>query len=165
MKQLEGRVAQARMIQMSLLPESAPEFGDYDVWGRTEPAEEVGGDLYDFIQVSKRSLGIAIADSAGHGLPAALQARDAIIGLRMGVEERWRITATIEKLNKVVGRSALVSRFISLFYGEIEPNGNFVYCNAGHNPPVVLRDDGYRERKCRGRDPGVVHRHALSAVA
>jgi len=138
--ELEGRVAQARLIQMSLLPESAPEFGDFDVWGRTEPAEEVGGDLYDFIQVSERSLGITVADACGHGLPAALQARDAIIGLRMGVEERMRITATVEKLNRVIGRSALASKFISLFYGELETNGTLVYCNAGHNPPLLMQD-------------------------
>ena len=144
-ERLEDRVAQARSIQMSLLPASPPVFADYDLWGATCPAEEVGGDLYDFIPVSERSLGIAIADSAGHGLPAALQARDAIVGLRMGVEERWRITATIEKLNKVVGRSAAVSRFITLFYCEIEPGGNLVYCNAGHNAPLLLREDTFRE--------------------
>jgi sigma-B regulation protein RsbU (phosphoserine phosphatase) len=134
---LEDRVAEARVIQSSLLPSTVPDFHDFDVWGTTRPAEEVGGDLYDFIQVSERTLGIAIADSSGHGLPAALQARDAIIGLRMGVEERMRLTATIEKLNRVVSHSALLTRFITLFYGEVEPNGNLVYCNAGHPPPLL----------------------------
>lgn len=136
-QRLEDRVAEVREIQLSLLPAAAPQFHDYDIWGASSPAEEVGGDLYDYIAVSDRSLGVAIADSAGHGLPAALQARDAIIGLRMGVEERLRITATIEKLNRVVNRSALATKFISLWYGEIEPNGNLVYCNAGHNPPLL----------------------------
>ncbi len=146
---LAGRVAETKEIQLSLLPKSAPRFHDFDLWGRSEPAEEVGGDLYDYIAVSDRSLGIAIADSSGHGLPAALQARDAIIGLRMGVEERFRITATIEKLNAVISRSALASRFISLFYGEIEPSGNLVYCNAGHVPPL-LWTDGTVQQLTRG---------------
>ena len=146
---LEDRVAEVREIQLSLLPAAPPRFHDYDVWGATRPAEEVGGDLYDYIPVSERSLGLAVADSAGHGLPAALQARDAIIGLRMGVEERLRITATIEKLNRVVSHSALATRFISLFYGELEPNGNLVYCNAGHPPPLLWRD-GEIERLERG---------------
>jgi sigma-B regulation protein RsbU (phosphoserine phosphatase) len=144
-QRLEGRVAEVRAIQLSLLPASPPRFAGYDLWGATSPAEEVGGDLFDFIEVSERSLGLAIADSAGHGLPAALQARDAIIGLRMGVEERLRITATIEKLNRVVGRSGLSSRFISLFYGEVEPNGNLVYCNAGHNPPLLWQQGEFCE--------------------
>ena len=110
------RFAEARAIQLSLLPAAAPVFGDYDIFAASIPAEEVGGDLYDFIRVSQRSLGIAVADASGHGLPAALQARDAIIGLRMGVEENLRISATLEKLNRVVNHSALASKFISLFY-------------------------------------------------
>jgi serine phosphatase RsbU (regulator of sigma subunit) len=144
-QQMADRVAEVRAIQMSLLPRSAPVFEGYEVWGATRPAEEVGGDLYDFIAVSPRVLGIAVADSAGHGLPAALQARDAIIGLRMGVEERLRITATIEKLNKVVSHSALASKFISLFYGEVEKNGNMVYVNAGHAPPLLRAKTGLTE--------------------
>lgn len=146
---LEDRVAEVRQIQLSLLPKSAPRFYDFDVWGRMVAAEEVGGDLFDYVQVSERSLGIAVADSSGHGLPAALQARDAIIGLRMGVEERLRITSTIEKLNRVISHSALASKFISLFYGEIEPNGNLVYCNAGHPPPLLFQN-GKFESLSRG---------------
>lgn len=147
---LKGRVAQAREIQQSLLPHNNPTFGEFDIFSRTVPAEEVGGDLYDFIRISDRVLGIAVADSAGHGLPAALQARDAIIGLRMGMEERLRITATVEKLNKVISHSALSSKFISLFYGELEQNGTLVYCNAGHPSPLLLRAGQFVELPVRG---------------
>jgi serine phosphatase RsbU (regulator of sigma subunit) len=139
------RFAEARAIQLSLLPEAAPTFGDYDIFAASIPAEEVGGDLYDFIRVSNRSLGIAVADASGHGLPAALQARDAIIGLRMGVEENLRISATLEKLNRVVNHSALASKFISLFYAELESAGTIVYCNAGHNAPLIWDGVAFRE--------------------
>ena len=139
------RFAEARAIQLSLLPAAAPAFGDYDIFAASVPAEEVGGDLYDFIRVSQRSLGVAVADASGHGLPAALQARDAIIGLRMGVEENLRISATLEKLNRVVNHSALASKFISLFYMELESAGTIVYCNAGHNPPLLWDGTAFRE--------------------
>jgi serine phosphatase RsbU (regulator of sigma subunit) len=139
------RLAQARAIQLSLLPPASPSFHDYDIFAASIPAEEVGGDLYDFIRVSKRSLGVAVADASGHGLPAALQARDAIIGLRMGVEENLRISATLEKLNRVVSHSALASKFISLFYAELESAGTIVYCNAGHNPPLLWDGAEFRE--------------------
>lgn len=139
------RFAEARAIQLSLLPSAAPAFGDYDIFAASIPAEEVGGDLYDFIRVSQRSLGVAVADASGHGLPAALQARDAIIGLRMGVEENLRISATLEKLNRVVNHSALASKFISLFYAELESAGTVVYCNAGHNPPLLWDGTSFRE--------------------
>jgi serine phosphatase RsbU (regulator of sigma subunit) len=142
-EQLEDRVERTRQIQNSLFPTSAPSFAGYDIWSHCEPAEEVGGDLYDYLGVSDRILGIAVADAAGHGLPAALQARDAIIGLRMGVQENLRVTATIEKLNKVVSHATLASRFISLFYGELELNGTMVYCNAGHNPPYVYQNGAF----------------------
>lgn len=170
---LEATLAQARSIQLSLLPRSTPSFADYEIWAETRPAEEVGGDLYDYLRPTDRTLGFAIADAAGHGLPAALQARDAIVGLRMSVDERWRITATIEKLNRVVGRSATLSRFIALFYAEVDRSGTLVYCNAGHQPPLlynqgtieVLREGGMilgpnpaatYERGYRRMDPGAV---------
>ncbi len=148
-ERLEDRVAEVRAIQMSLLPVAPPAFGEFDLWGATTPAEEVGGDLYDFIEVGPRSVGVVVADASGHGLPAALQARDAIIGLRMGVEEKLRITVALEKLNKVIHRSALSSKFISVFYGELERNGLMVYCNAGHAPPLV-RQNGVFEELGRG---------------
>ena len=144
-EKFEDRLAEARAIQLSLLPATAPTFGDYDLWGASVPAEEVGGDLFDFLRVSQRSLGVAVADASGHGLPAALQARDAIIGLRMGVEENLRISATLEKLNRVVNHSALASKFISLFYCELESAGTLVYCNAGHNPPLLWNGTTFRE--------------------
>ncbi len=142
---LEDRVAEVREIQMSLLPRNAPTFGQFDIAANTVPAEEVGGDLYDFLPLSPRRLGIAIADSSGHGLPAALQARDAIIGLRMGMQEQLRLTATIERLNRVVSHSALASKFISLFYGELESNGTCVYCNAGHTAPILYQNGSFEE--------------------
>ena len=166
---LKDLVAQAREIQLSLLPKVSPSFGDYDVWSNSIPAEEVGGDLYDYLEVSDRILGIAVADSAGHGLPAALQARDAIIGLRMGIEENLRLSATIEKLNRVVSRSTLAARFISLFYAELERDGTMVYSNAGHPPPLVLRDGEFEELKCGGLilgpDPGARYRRGYTTIA
>jgi sigma-B regulation protein RsbU (phosphoserine phosphatase) len=124
---------------MSVLPPAAPEFWGFDVAGKTIPAEAVGGDLFDYIRISDRILGIAVADSAGHGLPAALQARDVIIGLRMGLEEDLKIIRTLEKLNRVIHNSNLATKFVSVFYGELERNGNFVYCNAGHPPPLLFQ--------------------------
>ncbi|MBI4161526.1 MAG: PP2C family protein-serine/threonine phosphatase [Acidobacteria bacterium] len=140
-QELVDQILQARDIQMSLLPSAPPRFWAYDVAGRSIPAEAVGGDLFDYIPISDRILGIAIADSSGHGLPAALQARDVIIGLRMGLEEDLKIIRTVEKLNRVIHNSNLATKFISLFYAELERNGNFTYCNAGH-PPALLHQDG-----------------------
>ncbi|HUD71019.1 MAG TPA: PP2C family protein-serine/threonine phosphatase [Dongiaceae bacterium] len=143
-------MAEAGRIQMSLLPKGAPSFHGYDLWGRSVMAEAVGGDLYDFLPLSNRILGLAVADSSGHGLPAALQARDVIIGLRMGLSENLKIVSIIEKLNRVINRSTLSTRFISLFYAELERNGNFIYCNAGHPPALYLHDGTFEELRYGG---------------
>jgi phosphoserine phosphatase RsbU/P len=139
---LESIVLQSQEIQLSLLPEKDPVFEGFDISGRSIPAEIVGGDVFDFIWVTPRILGIAVGDATGHGLPAALQARDALIGLRMGIHEDQKIVKVFEKLNKVIHRSRLTSRYVSLFYMELETSGQIVYLNAGHVYPFH-----YRKRK------------------
>ena len=87
------------------------------------PARVVGGDLYDFLPLDADTLAVTIADAAGHGLPAALQARDVVTGLRIGVERDLKIPRTVEKLNRVIHRSGLVSRFVSLVFGTSSRTG------------------------------------------
>jgi sigma-B regulation protein RsbU (phosphoserine phosphatase) len=144
-QRLYNIMEETRLIQMSILPKASPVFPPFDVHGRAVPAESVSGDLFDFIPVSDRILGLAVADSSGHGLPAALQVRDVITGLRMGIAENLKIVSTIEKLNRVINRSTLATRFASLFYGELEKNGNFIYCNAGHPPGLLWHAGTFRE--------------------
>jgi len=144
-RRLTDILAEARVIQESLLPAAPPEFEGFDIDGRSRATEIVGGDLFDYLPLSPHLLGVAIADASGHGLPAALLARDVITGLRMGMEKDLKIVGAVERLNRVIHRSALSSKFVSLFYGEMEPSGNFIYCNAGHNPPLLRRPKSFRE--------------------
>ena len=136
---------EARVIQESLLPRALPQFEGYELAACSLPAEIVGGDLYDYFPLAEDRLGLAILDSSGHGLPAALMARDAIIGLRMGVWDQTPIPVMIERLNRVMARAALASRFVSLFYAELRRDGRLTYCNAGHNPPLLGRGDEFVE--------------------
>lgn len=133
---------EARKIQASILPKKPPDFGDFEIAGRMESMASVGGDLYDYIPVSSKILGLAIADSSGHGLPAALQVRDVYMGLRMGLARDYKIVRTVERLNAIIHQSTLTSRFVSLFYGELELDGKFIYVNAGHPRPFHLAADG-----------------------
>ncbi len=142
---LNDIVHEARRIQISILPIEPPRFEGFDIFGVSHPADLVGGDLFDYIPQSSRLLGVAVADASGHGLPAALQARDVITGLRMGMEESLKIITAIERLNRVIYKSRLGSRFVSLFYGEIESNGNLIYCNAGHPPALLLHKGDFTE--------------------
>ncbi|MEO7794466.1 MAG: PP2C family protein-serine/threonine phosphatase [Thermoanaerobaculia bacterium] len=133
---------QARKIQASILPRRTPVYGGFELYGRIQPMESVGGDFYDYIPITDKILGLAIADVSGHGLPAALQVRDIYMGLRMGMARDFKIVRTVERLNQIIHKSTLTSRFVSMFYGELEPNGVFIYVNAGHPPPFHLSAAG-----------------------
>ncbi len=137
-ERLEAVFDEARKIQSSILPRRAPVYAGFDLWGQFRPMEKVGGDFYDFIPITDKILGVAIADVSGHGLPAALQVRDVYMGLHMGLARDLKIVRTVERMNQIIHRSTLTSRFVSMFYGELEPNGVFIYVNAGHPPPFHL---------------------------
>jgi sigma-B regulation protein RsbU (phosphoserine phosphatase) len=141
-ERVRGSFQQAAEIQQSLLVEEPPAFPGYDIACRSIPAEEVGGDFYDFSSFEADMLGIAIGDASGHGLPAALLVRDVVTGLRMGLERELKVIHVFEKLNRVIHRSNLSSRFVSLFYGELEQGGNLIYVNAGHPPPLLISGEG-----------------------
>jgi len=137
-----ANLEETRLIQRSLFPAEIPNFPGYEIAARSETPEVVGGDFYDFIPLDDEIIGIATGDASGHGLPAALLVRDVVTGLRMGVEKDMKITPTLRKLNQVIHRSTLSTKFVSVFYGELEDNGNLMYVNGGHIPPYLLLDRG-----------------------
>jgi len=135
---VRGSFREAAEIQQSLLPDELPKFPGYELAARSVPTEEVGGDFFDFIAFDGELLGLAIGDASGHGLPAALLVRDVVTGLRMGIERELKVGPVLTKLNRVIHRSGLSSRFVSVFYGELEAGGNLIYVNAGHQPPLLF---------------------------
>jgi sigma-B regulation protein RsbU (phosphoserine phosphatase) len=144
-ERMRGRFREAAEIQQSLLDEEPPAFPGYDIACRSVAAEEVGGDFFDFYPFGPDLMGFAIGDASGHGLPAALLVRDVVTGLRMGIEKNLQVTYVFSKLNRVIHRSALSSRFVSVFYGELEQDGGLIYCNAGHQPPLLIAADQITE--------------------
>lgn len=140
-ERVRGGFRQAAEIQASLI-EDPPAFPGYEIACRSLPTEEVGGDFYDFHPLGPDTLGISIGDASGHGLPAALLVRDVVTGLRMGIERELKLAHVFAKLNRVIHRSHLSSRFVSVFHAELETEGNLVYVNAGHPPPLLLSGAG-----------------------
>src|SRR5262249_7369479 len=80
-----GMLDRARAIQRSLLPDPLPSLPGFDLAARSESADAVGGDVFDALPLSPGALGVMIADASGPGLPAPLEARGVVLGLRMGV--------------------------------------------------------------------------------
>jgi sigma-B regulation protein RsbU (phosphoserine phosphatase) len=140
--EMDAVLREARRIQNSIVPHQVPPFGDFEIVGRSQPMEAVGGDFYDCIPLTDKILGLAIADVSGHGLPAALQVRDIYMGLRMGTARDFKIVRTVERLNEIIHHSRGTGRFVSMFYGELEIDGTVIFVNAGHPPPFHLRSNG-----------------------
>jgi len=147
---INSDLEQAAHIQQSLLPANPPDMQGYQIAARSQPAEIVGGDLYDFFLYSDQMFGVSIGDASGHGLPAALLVRDVVTGLRMGLEEQMKMVHTLKRLNRVIHRSTYSTRFVSLFYGEIESDGHLIYANAGHPTPLLVKGNEVHELETTG---------------
>jgi sigma-B regulation protein RsbU (phosphoserine phosphatase) len=147
-----GILEESRQIQNSILPRRLPSVGDYQLAARTQPAEIVGGDFYDVITFGEESpiFYLAVADATGHGLPAALQVRDIYTGLRMGLSRDFKVTRTLERLNRIIHRSRLATKFVTLFLAEVDLSGSVMYCNAGHPPALLVRAKGSVTRLSTG---------------
>jgi sigma-B regulation protein RsbU (phosphoserine phosphatase) len=135
-------IEDARQIQTSILPRQIPQPGDFQIAARTIAAEIVGGDFYDVITLDDDVFDVVVADATGHGLPAALQVRDIFTGLRMGLAREYKLTRTVARLNSIIHRSRLATKFVSMFLAELNLDGRIIYCNAGHPAAITLRADG-----------------------
>jgi hypothetical protein len=129
----------ARQVQKALLPREHPAIAGWSVWSCSRPANDVGGDLVDYVPLQGR-VGMALGDVAGKGLGAALLMAKLQATLRALAPEGGSFDALGERLNGILSRDGLENRFATLFYLEVEPgSGRVRYLNAGHNPPLVLR--------------------------
>ena len=130
----------ARQVQLSLLPTSHPAIDGWEVWSATTPANDVGGDLIDYIEGGGGRTGIALGDVAGKGMGAALLCAKLQATLRALAPSAPDLRTLGASLNGVLERSGLDNRYATLFYAEISPGSPEVrYLNAGHNPALLVR--------------------------
>jgi serine phosphatase RsbU (regulator of sigma subunit) len=137
---------QAAEIQRRLLPEKSPEVPGLDLAGYNAPCRTVGGDYYDFFTCSDGRVAIVVADVSGKGMPAALLMSSLQARVQVLADDPSDVGALVAKLNRLLCANIPSNRFISLFLGVLDPaTGELAYCNAGHNPPVLIRADGQIE--------------------
>lgn len=142
-KKLEEELLRARQIQLALLPKAVPRGKGFEFSAYIQPARQVGGDYYDFIKISGETLGIAIGDASGKGMPAALLVSLLQAFLRAETRNRLLPHEIICNINKLICASTSSEKFATMFYGEFSPaDRSLSYCNAGHNYPVLLRKNG-----------------------
>lgn len=133
----------AAEIQQQLLPQEAPVLKGYDLAGRSRPAENVGGDYYDFLDLGGDRLGICVADVSGKGLPAALLMASVQAVLRARYEEAADPAACLQTVGRLLYRSTRRSSFVSMIYAVVDAVSHVVtYANAGHNRPLLRTSNG-----------------------
>jgi sigma-B regulation protein RsbU (phosphoserine phosphatase) len=131
----------AREVQEHLFPQRLPPAPGLDYCGECRPAREVGGDYYDFLELSDGRLGIAIGDVSGKGVGAALMMASLEASLRALASVVRDPADLMGRVNSLVCQASAANRYATLFYAEYDPaTRRLTYVNAGHNPPVVLRN-------------------------
>ena len=135
-----------RTVQKALLPEENPTLAGWSVWLFTRPANDVGGDLVDYINLDEDRLGLTLGDVAGKGLGAALLMSKLQSTLRAIAPDYKSLSDLGQRINLIFCRDSLPNKFATLVYFELmQSSGKVRLLNAGHLPPLVLHGNKVEE--------------------
>ncbi|MHC5179003.1 MAG: PP2C family protein-serine/threonine phosphatase [Planctomycetota bacterium] len=150
-----GAVVQRRMI-----PRKAPCMQGLDVAAVYQPCYQIGGDLYDFLQIDDHTLAVGVADVIGKGIPAAIMMsmfRGTLRAYADGGYGRHSFEEIIHKLNRVACSECRDGEFITLFIAQIDTRNNtLTYCSCGHEPALLLRGGDVVELDAGGLVLGII---------
>lgn len=133
----------AGTIQQGLLPKSPPQLTGLDVAGACHPAQETGGDYFDFIPLAEGHWGIALGDASGHGVGPALLIAETRAYLRAFALTNTEPGQVLDRVNQRLVDDMSADYFVTLFLARLDPDAcSLVYSNAGHQPGYVLGGDG-----------------------
>jgi sigma-B regulation protein RsbU (phosphoserine phosphatase) len=158
-QRVESELSIAARIQRSMLPSVFPAFPDraeFDIYAVMNPAKEVGGDFYDFFFIDSDHLCVVIGDVSGKGVPAALfmSVTKYLIEAAVGMNEPP--DKVLERVNRHLAANNESCMFVTVFMGILNvKTGEFLYANAGHNPPLIWNNDSEPEFLSRPGGPVV----------
>jgi sigma-B regulation protein RsbU (phosphoserine phosphatase) len=140
---LQQELEIARELQLAILPKVSTDTEEFAAFAVMTPAKEVGGDFYDFFQLSPRKVGMVVADVSGKGVPAALFMAVSRTLLKATASFKMAPGDCLRKLNDLLVEGNEKSLFVTVFYGILDlDTGVLTYANGGHNPPMLLSHDG-----------------------
>jgi sigma-B regulation protein RsbU (phosphoserine phosphatase) len=148
-ERFESELNIAHDIQQGMIPKLFPPFPDredVDIYALLEPARQVGGDFYDFFFLDEDTLCFGIGDVSDKGVPASLMMAMMLTLFRSKMDLRHEVHELVGNLNHDISKDNVNLMFITFFTGIIDlKTGNMKFCNAGHNYPVIIRNDGSQE--------------------
>ena len=144
-ERFEHEVELARQIQKTFLPEHLPELPGWELAATWLTARQVGGDFYDVIELPSGRLGLLIADVSDKGMPAALFMALTRTLVRAVVFDTPSPAEVLKRVNALIIPDNRQEMFVTAVYGVLSlSNGEFIYANAGHNPPVWITSQAKR---------------------
>jgi sigma-B regulation protein RsbU (phosphoserine phosphatase) len=139
-QKLEEELALASAIQRNLFPKRLPEIDGFELAARSTPTRHVGGDYYDMIELGDGRTLIAIADVSGKGTPASLLMSTVQASLRALADGALDLGVTTARINELIYKTTDFNKYATMVCGVLDRlDGTFLYTNAGHNPPYLLR--------------------------
>ena len=144
---LARELLQAAEIQQRLLPSEAPKVSGVELAGHNAACKTVGGDYYDFFTYPDGRVAMVLGDVTGKGMPAALLMASVQATLRVLAEDADDLARLMSRLDRAMAACCPDNRSVTLFFCVLDPaTGGMRYCNAGHNPPHLVRSNGQAER-------------------
>jgi predicted ester cyclase len=151
-ERIEQELQVARQIQQALLPEATPELDGWELSTYYEPAREVGGDFYDFLELEDGRLGLVVGDATGKGMPAALVMATTRGMLRAVVQSVASPGEVLARVNEALVAEIPPNMFVTCLYAILETkSGSLRYANAGHDPPYLRHHGGGDAEELRAR--------------
>ena len=156
-ERVEQELKVARSIQRASLPKEVPDLEGWKISPFYQPAREVGGDFYDFLELIDGRLGIVVGDATGKGVPAALVMASARSMLRAVAQASYSPGDVLSRVNDALVTDIPTNMFVTCFYAILDPtSGSLTYANAGHDLPYLHRNDGAEELRARGMPLGLM---------
>ena len=152
---LEQEMRIAAEIQQALLPKPRASLGFVEAAAASVPCRSIGGDFFDYMDDPGASFGFTLGDVAGKGPPAALMSA-MMQGMFAGLAASEGPATAITRFNKALCRRGLEARFVTLFFGTLTAKRQLTYCNARHNPALVLGRRGVRRLEVGGPVVGLL---------
>ena len=142
-KRIQAQLEIARQVQLELLPDTDPVVANFEISAYIFPTEEVSGDYYDWVRIFDDQIALVVADAVGKGMPAALLMSFLRASLRSGIQVGYAPHIALAKVSDLLWDSVEEHQFITAIYGLLDTtNRTFVFSNAGHNPPLLIKPDG-----------------------
>lgn len=139
----------AKDIQMNTLPTEIVSTKEVEIIGELRAAKEVGGDLYDYLDIDENHVAVLIGDVSGKGVPAAMFMMKTITSFRDFARAGKTPAEILKEINASIFKGNKAGMFVTCFLAILDRrNGKVIYANAGHNPPIVGSNRNYKYLKC-----------------